>query len=679
MEELDWKKKLKFISITAAFAFLILIVLTNVFNMTRVTEKDLKAYNQGLQYLRQNDYENAFFNFSNVSKTSAIYEIALLRQAMSADKIDDSVTASKKYRMFIEKYPESIFIQKAYYSLAQNYFKAKEYNKAEKTFNEIRKNFKDTEYTKASNYFLGVIAKEEIKENDNEKDILKKKEKAKAYFVQYLQDAPDGRYGLDCIKEIAALNIPIQPKEFFFIGQTYYKNGIYQNAYNNLNLSPMPFAWGYLSIIYTKRGEYQKARELFETNYIKYAKNLDSKDLNNVIENYASLSPEGMKAGWYKALEIAENAKAPGEDFILYRLTKYVSGEEQNSLYRQIFTKFSEGQYAADAVANLFWNAYQRQDYSEARLLGNIHIRDYQNTISAPKILFWMAKLDAKQGNKNEAKGLYQKIMQKYPDSYYAYRANKALGYSKSDWKTKSSHRLPEKTAYIEFPYKYANVTDDNIKIVDTILKLNDFKLIQEIDENNKALLSWIKYKEGEYGTSSVLARDFIEELSEKPDFDDSIYKLAYQLHYQDIINDTAKEYRLDPYLITSIIREESYFNKKAQSAAGATGLMQLMPSTASYIANKKGLAYNGINSLLNPNTNINLGCAYLSYVKKSLHDDDMLVVASYNGGPNAVQTWKDNLNYKNFDEFIENIPYQETQDYIKKVFRSYWVYLNVY
>ena len=61
MEELDWKKKLKFISITAAFAFLILIVLTNVFNMTRVTEKDLKAYNQGLQYLRQNDYENAFF------------------------------------------------------------------------------------------------------------------------------------------------------------------------------------------------------------------------------------------------------------------------------------------------------------------------------------------------------------------------------------------------------------------------------------------------------------------------------------------------------------------------------------------------------------------------------------------------------------------------------------------
>ena len=110
---MDWKKKLKFIIIASAFAILILIVLTNVFKMTRVSEKDLKAYNQGLQYLKLEDYENAYFNFSNVSKTSGIYEIALLRQAISADKLNDSQTASKKYRMFIEKYPESILIEKA--------------------------------------------------------------------------------------------------------------------------------------------------------------------------------------------------------------------------------------------------------------------------------------------------------------------------------------------------------------------------------------------------------------------------------------------------------------------------------------------------------------------------------------------------------------------------------------
>ena len=82
---------------------------------------------------------------------------------------------------------------------------------------------------------------------------------------------------------------------------------------------------------------------------------------------------------------------------------------------------------------------------------------------------------------------------------------------------------------------------------------------------------------------------------------------------------------------------------------------------------------------MYNPTLNIELGCAYLDYAKERLHEDDLLAVASYNGGPNAVLSWKDTLNYRNFDEFIENIPYPETRDYVKKVYRSYWVYLNVY
>lgn len=677
---MDWKKKLKFILIASAFAVVILIVLTNVFKMTRVSEKDLKAYNQGLQYVRQGDFENAYFNFSNVSKTSGIYEIALLRQAMSADKLNDAQTASKKYRMFIEKYPESVFIEKAYYSLAQNCFKEKDYNRAEKTFNDIRKLFKDSDYAKASDYYLGLIQKEKIKENDNEKDILQKKLKAKAFFVQYLATTPDGRFATDCINEIAALGLPITPYEYFLIGQTCFKTAQYQRAFNNFNLSDMRLAWGYLSILYTKRGEYLKAREIFETNYIKYSDNIAADELPAVLENYASLSPVGMKDGWYKALSLAQNYRAQGEDYILYRLAKLVSGEERNRLNRLIFTQYSSGKYAGDAVANLFWEAYKRGDFQEAKMLGNIHTRDYPNTNSAPRVLFWSAKIAAKEGHKSEAKALYQRVVSKYPDSYYAYRASKLAGHGQNaDWKTRASHRLPEKSVYIEFPAKYTKITDDNLSVVDTILKLNDFKLIQEIDENNKALLSWIKYKEGEYYASAVLARDFIDSLEQKPDFDDSLYKLAYQLHYQDTINNTARRYKLDPYLVTSIIREESYFNKNAKSIAGAAGLMQIMPSTARYITNKNAIPYSGVSELYNPKANINIGCSYLHYVKTTLHNDDLLVVASYNGGPNAVQSWKENLSYTNFDEFVENIPYPETAEYIKKVFRSYWVYINVY
>ena len=678
--KLDWKQKLKFILITTAFAILILIVLANVVKMTQVSEKDFKTYRQGLEYFNKKDFENAYFNFSNVSKTSAIYEIALLRQAMSADELNDSQTAEKKYRIFIEKYPESIFIQKAYYSLAQNCFREKDYNKAEKAFNDIRKNFKDSEYKTASGYYLGMIYTEKAKESKDEKDILDKKQKARNFFEEYLKEAPNGRLSLNCIEALNALQIPMTQKDYYLTGRAYFKNGMLKQAYDSFNNSYMSDSWGYLSLIYKKLGNYKKSREIFEYNYPKYSTNQDEDLLQTVIENYVLIYPDGVKAGWYNAQAIASSSKAKGEDFILYRLSKIENEQIKNEIYEKIYTKYPSGKFASDALSNLFWNAYKNHQNKRAFILGQTHIKNYPNTLSAPFVMFWTAKLCDKTGSKNEAKGLYQKLIDKYPDDYYAYRASKHLNTSQNtNWDTKYSHRLPEKKQIIAFPFNHTNISEDNAKLINTILKLNDYKLLGEIDRENKAVQSWINYKEGKYSTSALLARKALEEAETKPAFSDSLYKLAYQLHYQEIINDNAKEFILDSFLVTALIREESYFNPDAKSAAGARGLMQLMPSTASYIASKNNISYSGQNSLFNPETNIKLGCAYLDYAKTKLHENDMLAVASYNGGPNAVRSWKDNLTYKNFDEFIENIPYPETKDYVKKVYRSYWVYLNVY
>lgn len=648
--------------------------------MTQVSEKDYKIYKQGVYYLEKQDYENAYFNFSNVSRTSAIYEIALLRQALSADALNDSAIATKKYKMFIEKYPDSIFVQKAYYALGQNHFKEKDFNKAEKTFNEIKKLFKDSDYRTASDYYLGLICLEKIKSETDEKRILELKLKAKKYFITYLSMASGGRFSLDCASRIKNLGVPLSSDEYFFLGEAYYKNCLYKDALLAFENSNIKFSWAYLSLVNKLLGNYSKSREIFDTNYPKYNHNIDEEILYKVIDDYVKISRTDVKTTLSNLLEVAHSSAADGEDYILYTLTKYVNDLEKPALYRKIFTKFSQGKFASDAVANLFWHAYQRKDYKEAKMLGTIHLRDYQNTIASPRVLFWMGKLSEKQGLRNEARGFYQRLLEKYPDDYYAYRADKNLNYAQNtSWKTKLSHKLPEKQHDIDFPSKHANISDDNIKLIENILKLNDYKLLAEIDKNDKVVQSWINYKEGNYSTSALFARDALAEMSTKPDFSDSIYKLAYQLHYQDFINQQSKIYKLDPYLVIALIREESYFNPDAGSSVGARGLMQLMPATASYIAERNGLLYNGISTLLKPEANIQLGCSYLRYAKDSLHNDDLLAVASYNGGPNVVKTWKNNLNYKNFDEFIENIPYPETKDYVKKVFRSYWLYLNIY
>lgn len=707
---LDWKKKLKFAAIVSAFAVLILIVLTNIVNTTQMSEKDFKTYRQGLVYLKAKDYENAYFNFSNVSKNSAIYEIALLRQGLCADDLNDYETATKKYRMFIEKYPESMFIKKAYYALAQNYFRTKDYNKAEKTFNTIRKNFKDSEYKIASSYYLGMIYKEKAIEKNKEeqqkseeekglkqiKDAKKEdikestsldhfKQKAKVYFAEYLNEVPNGRLSMNCVNEIQNLKIPLTQRDYFLIGRTYYKNGAFKAAFDNFNKSYMSSSWGYLSEIYRKQGNYKKYQEIFEHNYTLYSKNIETDDLYVFLDNYTASYPKGQKSGWYNLLLMSHNSGAQGQDYIMYRLTKFEDFSVKNELYNKIYQKFPRGKFASDALANLFWEAYTKKRYKDAFSLGMIHIRDYPNTLAAPRVLFWMGKIAEMQGNKTEAKVYYQKVLDTYPDDYYAYRASKHLSYSyNTGWKTKSSHRLPEKDKIVKFPFKQTGISDDNLSLINAILKLNDYKLLAETEKENKAIQSWINYKEGKFSTSAHLARDAIAEAEKRPslknpDFSDSIYRLAYPLHFQETINNFSKEYRLDPYLVTALIREESYFNPNAGSSAGAMGLMQLMPATASYIANRNNINYRGKSTLFNPQKNIELGCAYLDYAKEKLYENDMLAVASYNGGPNAVLNWKDTLNYKNFDEFIEFIPYPETKDYVKKVYRSYWVYINIY
>lgn len=687
---MDWKKKFKFVAIVAAFAVLIMIVLSNIFQTTRISEKDIRTYQQGLSYFNQKDFENAYFNFNNVSKNSAIYEIALYRQALCADELNDFDTATKKYRMFLEKFPESLFAQKANYSLAQNYFRVKDYTKSEKIFNNLRKDFKDSDYAKASNYYLGMIYKNKSEDKNTsfvqgilgneEKDEVNLKEKAKSYFLQYLQDSPTGRYSMNSADELLSLNLVFTTDEYSLIGRTYFKNGSYNKAYDVLAKGSAKKSWGYWAEVNKKRGEYKAFRDIVEKYYPLHSQNVDKEDLQMILSDYASLCKQGPKQGWYKLLELAQTTNAEEQDYILFKLLKYVDKSEQKTIQERIYREFPKGNFSSNVLASLFWDAYKNKDYKTAYQCGLIHIRDYQNTIAAPKILFWMGKLADKFGRRNEAKTYYQRILDNYPDDYYAFRAAKQIKYTPNNgWKTKSSHKLPEKTQWVTFPVKHLTTSPDKISTINTILRLGDYKLLGEIDKDNKVIQSWLLYKEGQYATSATIARDYISEMQTKPSFDDDIFKLAYQLHYQDIINDNAKIYRLDPYFVTALIREESYFNPEAGSSVGARGLMQLMPATAYFIAQRNGISYLGANDLINPKTNIRLGCAYFDYAKERLHEDDMLATASYNGGPNAVAYWKDNLEYKNFDEFIENIPYPETRDYVKKVYRSYWVYLNVY
>lgn len=128
-----------------------------------------------------------------------------------------------------------------------------------------------------------------------------------------------------------------------------------------------------------------------------------------------------------------------------------------------------------------------------------------------------------------------------------------------------------------------------------------------------------------------------------------------------------GKKHGVDSWLLMAIARRESAFNPRAQSHAGAQGLMQLMPGTARDMARQAGLRLNGNDAVFEPGTNIELGSRYMANMLQRYAGNRVLALAAYNAGPHRVDRWLDD-NPTPFDVFIESIPFYETREYVQAV-----------
>ena len=154
--------------------------------------------------------------------------------------------------------------------------------------------------------------------------------------------------------------------------------------------------------------------------------------------------------------------------------------------------------------------------------------------------------------------------------------------------------------------------------------------------------------------------------------------KLAYPLKYEAYITEYAQANALDPYLVCGAIHTESHFDMEAESRVGAIGLMQIMPDTGEWIAKKMSIKDYSQAKLKDPETNIRMGCWYLKYLMDKFDGDMTLVLAGYNAGPNRVTQWLEDEKYSQ-DGKLTDIPYQETEEYVKKVQNAKEMYESYY
>ena len=153
-------------------------------------------------------------------------------------------------------------------------------------------------------------------------------------------------------------------------------------------------------------------------------------------------------------------------------------------------------------------------------------------------------------------------------------------------------------------------------------------------------------------------------------------WHVLYPFPYANLIEAWAGQRQLNPLLVTALMRQESRFMPKIKSVVGATGLMQVMPSTAEWIDSKEAM---GDYNLEIPADNIKLGTWYLDYTHGEFGNNSLFAIASYNAGPGNISNWIGRKNFTDADDFVSIIPFAETKGYVHHVFGNYWNYLRLY
>lgn len=155
--------------------------------------------------------------------------------------------------------------------------------------------------------------------------------------------------------------------------------------------------------------------------------------------------------------------------------------------------------------------------------------------------------------------------------------------------------------------------------------------------------------------------------------------KLLYPFPYREAIIRHASAYGLDPYLVAALIKTESNFNPRATSPRGARGLMQIMPETGSWVALQLGLTQYHPDLLYEPEFNLAVGTWYLADLYRSFGQDTILVLAAYNGGRGNVIKWLEERKWTGEKSRLDQIPFAETRQFIRKVLWHYRVYRYLY
>lgn len=651
------------------FVAFILLKNPGMFDFQNI-EKSRSLYKTAREYQRNGEYKDAFYTYSQISQGYKAYDSVLFHQAKCATDLQDEKTVVIKLSSLLSDYPTSPLASQASYNLGQAYIRMNNYAKAEKQFEKTINNYPKTNFALGSYYYLGQINKD------------KNKKESEKFWLKYLEEAPSGRFALDCYEGLKKISHKFSAEEKKNVGIALYAAEKYSGSIFYLKQLPLKDSWYYLAKDYEATGRRDSVLYFYKEGLKKSSSAQEKKEnFESAMQAYASASSKGIDRGWDEVLTFAGTSR----DYALFHKAQLMPKNKRLKYYWEIISKHPDGSFASDALWNIFWDALRnkKDNYASAIKFGNLHISKYQNTKASPAIYFWMGKIYEKKGERAKAIEFYKKVIAIFPDSYYAFRADGRIGAIRTGfdtgWTTNVHNLIAENRVEINPPLYDREIASKYGSQAVELINVGDYETLQSFIKDDPFLESWIYYQNNIISKSIVTARNRMDALSVKPKLSNSVWKLIYPVYFAELINKNSRLNNLDPAIVLSLIKEESYFNTFALSYSNARGLMQLLPGTANDIARWKKLGSFSSIELFDPEINIKLGASYLRHTKSLLYNNMLFAVAAYNAGPQAVNRWTKYDYGDDLDIFVENIPYEQTRTYVKKVFKSYWNYKRIY
>lgn len=412
---------------------------------------------------------------------------------------------------------------------------------------------------------------------------------------------------------------------------------------------------------------------------------------------YAELSRKEKNPGAHDAIIAQMLAKYPTsrwfEEALYSGGNMYLIADDYPQAiyhYKLLAEHFPNSIYAPSAHWREAWLSYRLQHYADAANLMDEQVTRYGGGQEVPSALYWRGRIYEDQDhNFAQAASYYRSVVLNYTNFYYgglARRRIAVLGAQPDVTPTAAVaavHRRPE-------PDLASAVPEDDPHYIKAKLlanaALNEY-IGPEIDASPDAS-AWGALAEAEiyasYGETTRALQSmkhsgipfFALPTAEVPM---SYWNLLLpRPFWSDLVADSERN-GLDPYLVASLIRQESEFNAGAVSPAHAYGLMQLLPSVGKANAKKEGIRHFSTSDLLNPGINLQLGTRNLKQVLDRFGGQPEYALAAYNAGDVPVRQWMAIGGYRDIAEFVESIPYSETRGYVEAIVRNRDLYRQFY